>query len=132
VIRDDDGFLLAGWMAKTAATLAVVGFVGYDAVSLVATNLSVADRAGKYASTAADTYSAANKDPNAVQKSYDVVYAEAKKNGDTVPPASFHIKPDGSVTLIVKHTAPSLWMRSVGPLVKYTSVSAEGNGAGPL
>jgi hypothetical protein len=131
VNRDDDGFLLAGWMVKTAATLAVVGFLGYDGFSVLATSFSVADRADKYASAAADTYAAATKDPQIVQKSYDVVYAAAQKHGDTVPTSSFHIQPDGTVTLTVTHDAPSLWMRSIGPLVKYTHVSATGSGAGP-
>jgi hypothetical protein len=128
---DDDGFLLAGWLVKTAATLAVVGFVGYDGVSLLATNFSLAGRADTYASTAADTYAAGSKDPQIIQKTYDVVYAAAKKHGDTVPTNSFHIQPDGTVTLTVTHDAPSLWMKSIGPLVKYTHVSASGRGAGP-
>lgn len=129
--QPDDGFLLAGWLVKTAATLAVLGFLGYDGFSLVATNFSLSDRANTYASTAADAYSAGAKDPQIVQKAYDLVYAAAQKHGDTVPPSSFHIQPDGSVTLVVKHTAPSLWMKSIGPLATYTHVSATGTGAGP-
>jgi hypothetical protein len=131
VNADDDGFLLAGWLIKTAATLAVLGFVGYDGFSVVTTNLSVADRAGTYASTAADAYLAGAKDPEIVQKAYDAVAAAAQQHGDTVPPASFRITTDGAVTLVVTHTAPTLWMKSIGPLVRYTHVSASGTGAGP-
>jgi hypothetical protein len=131
VNNDDSGFLLATWVVKLALTLSVLGFVGYDGFSLVATSFSLSDRAGQYASTAADSYAAQAKDPQAVQKAYEVAFAAAKTHGDVIPASSFHIQPDGSVTLKVDHTAKTLWMQSVGPLKKYTHLSAEGSGAGP-
>lgn len=125
--NSDEGAIVLGWLTKLVLTLAVLGFLAYDGVSLVAANFSASDRANTLASEAADDMHA-NHDINAT---YAAIKAEAEAGGDTLPAQDFQVAGNGNVTLVLQRHASSLWMKSIGPLKKYLLVSASGSGAPP-
>lgn len=122
----DSGTIVLGWLTKLAATIALCGLIVFDGASLVQAHFSAADRAGTYASSAADKYQQ-TKDINAA---YAEASAAAQIDGDTVELESFSITSDGRAHLTLRHGAKTLWMHKIGFLKKYTVVSEKGEGAG--
>ena len=123
----DAGEIVLGWLTKVVITLAVLGFLAYDGISIVTANVSAADRANTLASEGADDV----KNLRDVNKAYALISAEAQATGDTIAPQDFRVDTTGHVTLVLHRTARSLWMTHVGPLRKYLRISATGEGAPP-
>ena len=102
----DSGAIVLGWLTKLAATIALVGLIAFDGVSLVQAHFSAADRAGTYASSAAEKYQG-TKDINAA---YAEAEAAAQIDGDSVEWNGIHGAVLGSdVTL-----KPGIHNRSMG------------------
>lgn len=115
---------MLGWLTKLVVTVALLGFLSYDAVSIVSANFSASDRANTLASQAADDVKAMG-----LQQAYATIEAEAQEKGDTIAPADFRVTSDGHVTLVLQRQAQSLWMAKVSALKKYLRVRATGEGA---
>lgn len=122
----DSGAIVLGWLTKLAATIALVGLIAFDGVSLVQAHFSAADRAGTYASSAAEKYQG-TKDINAA---YAEAEAAAQIDGDSVDIQGFSVTPDGHAHLTLRHSAKTLWMHKIGFLKKFTVVTEQGEGAG--
>lgn len=122
----DSGLIVIGWVTKLVMTFAVLGLLLFDGFSIVAATFSASDRAGTYASDAADSYHATHD----VNAAYALAVTEAKVKGDTIDVKTFTIDTDGTVHLTVHHTAESLWMKKISALKKYTVVTETGQGAG--
>ena len=112
-------------MTKLALTMAVLGLIGFDGLSLVSAKFSAADRATTYANDAAALYKS-NKN---IDTTYAAIVAEAADKGDTVDSKTFTVQPDGIVTLTVHHTASMIWMDRVSFLKKYATVTEHGEGS---
>ena len=123
----DAGAIVLGWLTKLVLSLAVVGVLSYDGISLVTANVSASDRANTLASEGADDV----KNMRDINKAYDAISAEALAGGDTIAPKDFRVDSNGHVTLVLHREARSLWMRHVGALRKYLDVKATGEGAPP-
>jgi hypothetical protein len=121
----DEGAIVLGWLTKVVITLAVLGFLSYDGISIVSANISAADRANTLASEGADDV----RSMRDVNKAYAVISAEAAQNGDTIEPQDFRVASDGHVTLELRREASSLWMSRIAPLRKLLHVHATGEGS---
>ena len=121
----DDGTIVLGWLTKVVITLAVLGFLAYDGISILTTNVSTSDRANTLASEAADDV----KNLRSIELAYARIRDEASATGDTLAPQDFRVDSTGHVTLVLQKEATSLWMRHIGPLRQYLHVRATGEGS---
>lgn len=111
--------MVLGWLTKVVATLAVLGLVGFDAVSLGAARFRAEDRAQQAARVAAESFSS-TKD---MQTSYEAALDEVLDTGDTIDPASFTVSPQGWVTLSLRHETATLLVEKIAPLREYAVVT---------
>jgi hypothetical protein len=114
----DRGDVVLGWLTKLVATLAVLGVIGFDAISLGSTRLQTEDHAQTAARAASETY----KSGRDLQAAYDAAVAEVAVHGDTVDPTTFAIAPDGAVTLTLRATAETMLVEKIGPLREWAQV----------
>ena len=123
----DSGSIVLGWLTKLVLSLAVLGLLAYDGMSLVTANFSAADHATVAAMAASDAYRSSHD----VQVAYDAAVAAVAGEGDTIDTKTFVVTPDAHVTLVLHRTASSLWMHRIGVLKKYSRVTQDGEGAQP-
>jgi hypothetical protein len=114
----DRGDIVLGWLTKLVATLAVLGVIGFDAISLVSTRFQAEDHAQTATRTASETY----RSSQSLQAAYDAAVAEVAVHGDTIDPTSFTVGTDGAVTLTLRRTASTMLVEKVGPLRDWTRV----------
>lgn len=114
----DRGDIVLGWLTKLVVTLAVLGVIGFDAISLVSTRFQTEDHAQSAARAASETY----KSGKDLQAAYDAAVAEVVEHGDTVDATTFAIAPDGAVTLTLQALAPTMLLEKVGPLRDWAQV----------
>lgn len=112
------GDVVLGWLTKVVATLAVLGLVSFDAVSLGAAHFRAEDSAQRAARTAAGNFSGTKS----LQAAYEAALDEVLDSGDTIDPASFTISPDGSVTLTLRHETATLLVEKIPPLRSYAVI----------
>jgi hypothetical protein len=114
----DRGDIVLGWLTKLVVTLAVLGVIGFDLISLAAARIQAED----HAQTAVRAASAAYKTPNDLQAAYDAAASAVAEQGDTIDAPSFSVAPDGTVTLTLLRTASTMIVEKVGPLRAYADV----------
>lgn len=123
-LQGDRGDIVLGWLTRLTVTLAVLGVLLFDGVSLVAARFQAADAAGLAARAAAEEYRASRD----VQRAYDAAYAEVADEGDSVGTTDFAVAADGTVSLTVTRVASTLVVEKVGPLRRYADATATGSG----
>ena len=119
-LEGDRGDIVLGWLTKLVAVLAVLGVVAFDAISLGAARFSVEDDAQTAARAAVASY----RDSKDVQRAYDAALAEVSAAGSTIDAPTFVVGPDGSITLTVRTTAPTLLLEKVAPLRDWAETTA--------
>ena len=117
--HSDRGDVVLGWLTKLAACTAVVGLIGFDAVSLSATQFQAEGRAQTAVRAAVESYRT-DKD---VQRSYDAALRTVVADGDSIDTEGYTIGADGSVTLRLRSQAPTLLVEKVPPLRRWTEVT---------
>lgn len=117
---NDRGDIVLGWLTKLVAVLAVLGVIGFDAISLGATRFQAEDHAQLAARAAAESYRT-GKD---LQTAYDTAVAAVLEHGDTIDPQTFTVAPDGSVTLTLLRIAPTLVLEKIGPAKDWARMSS--------
>jgi hypothetical protein len=117
-VTSDRGGIVLGWMTKLIVVLSLTGLVGYDLVSLGASRLKAEDSAQAAARAAVEAYTG----PKDLQAAYDAALAEVLPDGDTIDAASFAFTADGTVSLTLRSTAPTLLVRKVAVLRPYAQV----------
>lgn len=119
--RGDRGDIVLGWLTKLTVVLAAVGLLGFDAVALGLGRLQAEDAAQEAARAAVSSW----RDTSDVQKSYDAAVATLDADpASSIDPQSFHVAPDGAVTLTVTHHAATLLLEKVQPLRKHATSTA--------
>jgi len=120
--RGDDGDIIGSWLIKVALTLAVLGVIAFDGISVLSTNVTLEDTAFGSARAATD----ATQDNRNVQLAYDRAQAFASEQNllNTVDPTSVRFGADGSVTVTVTRTATTLVLQHLGSLKDWASQSA--------
>ena len=119
VTLDDRGDIVLGWLTKLVVVLAVLGVVGFDLISLGTARFQAED----HAQSAVRAASAAYRTPADLQAAYDAAYAEVVEHGDTIDATTFSVAPDGTVTLTLRRTAPTLLVEKLGPVRDWADVS---------
>ena len=111
-MRSDSGAIVLGWLTKLALVLGLLGLIGFDAVSLLHTRLTAADDANTAATAAAENY----KQTKNVQLAYNAALTSSGAPDATIETATFHIAPDGVVTLRLHLHATTLLVRHIPPI----------------
>lgn len=117
--RPDRGDVVLGWLTRLTVTLAVLGVVGFDLLSIGVGRLQVQDRAANAAAAARSAW----QDNRNVQLAYNAALASLVADGaaqDVIDPAQFSVTPDGTVTLTVTHRATTLLAGRIGPARRWT------------
>ena len=117
-MTSDRGDIVLGWLTKLIAGLSLLGLVGFDLVSLGASHLRAEDHASTAARAAVQVYTG----PRDLQAAYDAAVAEVVANGDSIDPQGFTVTADGTVTLTLSSTAPTLLLRRFSALQPYAEV----------
>jgi hypothetical protein len=115
---NDRGDIVLGWLTKLVATLAVLGVIGFDLISLGTARFQAEDHAQAAVRAANDAYQGSTN----VQAAYDAALAEVVEHGDTIDPQTFSIGPDGTITLTLHRTAPTMVVEKVAPLREWADV----------
>lgn len=123
---DDRGDVVVGWLVRVVASVAVVGVLLFDAISVGAAKMSVTDQASEAARAASDNWLSRHDQ----QAAFDAAWQAATDSNaaNTVDTRSFRVEKNGTVHLTVERTAPTLVLRLVGPLQHWADVSGEGVG----
>lgn len=115
----DRGDIVLGWLTRLTVTLAVLGVIGFDLLSIGVGRLQVQDRAANAAAAARSAW----QDSRNVQLAYTAALASLAADGasqDVIDPAQFSVTPDGTVTLTVTHQATTLLAGRIGPARRWT------------
>jgi hypothetical protein len=111
VSMGDRGDIVLGWLTKLVVTLAVLGVVGFDLISLGSARFQAEDHAQAAARAAGEAFTS-GKD---LQAAYDAALAEVLEHGDTIDPQTFTVAQDGAVTLTLHRTAPTMVVEKLPP-----------------
>jgi len=122
-VGNDRGSTLVFWLAKLTIGLAIAGVLFFDTFSIMSSQLSAQDQAQAIAVAAAPVW----RSTQDIQKTYAAALAELGPDSpSTIDRKSFRVDPDGTVVVTVRRTASSYVLKYVGPLKKFTNVTATG------
>jgi hypothetical protein len=124
--RGDGGVVLVSTLAKVVLTVAIVGTVGYDAISIGATHLQTEDHAQQAAILARD----ALVTKKTQKAAYAAVVAYTKESGDTLE--KFGIAKDGTITVVLSRTARTIAASRVPKVKNYVTYTATAVVGDPL
>lgn len=115
------GDIVLGWLTKLVVVLSALGLVAFDALSVGVASLSLADDGRAAAREASSVW----LDTGRVQPTYDAAVRSAQDAdpGNDVPADTFTIAADGTVTLTIRRTPPTLIAHRVGPLREQLALS---------
>ena len=118
----DSGDIVVGWLVKLVASLSVVGVLVFDGVSLGVAHLEVMDQAADASRVASRELVGGATD----QAAYDAAWQEVVAGRTTVelPVEAFAAAPDGTVSLTVQRTVPTLVLRHVPRSERWLTVRA--------
>jgi hypothetical protein len=118
-VTRDRGSIVLGWLARLTLTLAVLGLIGFELLSVAVTHVTVQDIGSQSADAAQTSFSQLQDIPRAYQAAED--YAESQ--GATIPRRSFQVNLDGSMRFEVRKTASTLVLHYIKPLATWAVVS---------
>lgn len=118
----DSGDIVVGWLVKLVASLAVVGVLAFDGISLGVAHLEVMDQAADASRVASSTLTGGGTD----QAAYDAAWQEVAAGSSTVqlPVETFVTAPDGTATVTVQRTVPTLVLHRVPRSTSWLTVRA--------
>ncbi len=122
-MRGDRGDIVLSWLTKLVLVMAVLGVIGFDAISMGVGRLQAEERAGEAARAAVRSWSQTQE----VQAAYEAALATTTDDGvtvDSIDPTSFSVGTDGSVTLTVEHSASTLVVEKIGAIADWATASA--------
>jgi hypothetical protein len=129
VRTEDRGDIIGSWLVRVTLGLAVAGVVLFDAISIGSAKISLQDTAQGAAREAVDA-TEAGADPAAAYAAAQT-YATEQNALNHVDPADLVVGEDGSVTLEVGRTAPTLVVERVRWIADWADLS-ETRTAAPL
>ncbi|HET8615017.1 MAG TPA: hypothetical protein VFL94_05790 [Actinomycetales bacterium] len=120
------GDIVVGWLVRVVATLAVVGVLLFDAISVGTATMSVTDQASEAARVASTDWLAHHDQ----QSAFDAAWTAATQANatNTVDTHTFRVEKNGTVHLTMHRTAPTLVLRLLGPLSHWADVTGQGVG----
>jgi hypothetical protein len=129
VRTEDRGDIIGSWLVRVTLGLAVAGVVLFDAISIGSAKISLQDTAQGAAREAVDA-TEAGADPAAAYAAAQT-YATEQNALNHVDPADLVLAEDGSVTVEVGRTAPTLVVERVRWIAGWADLS-ETRTAAPL
>jgi hypothetical protein len=117
-----------GWLAKLVVGLAIFGVIGFDAIAIMASHVSLTDDADSAAEAANRVWVESHGN---VQAAYDAALAVATEHNAQAPVTDFSVTRDGTVHLRLTRTATTILVKHIGPLKKEADVSAVGEAQTP-
>jgi hypothetical protein len=102
------------------AVLAIVGVFGYDGFSIMSNNVSTEDNAQTAAFAASSAW---HHTPN-LAAAYQAAVTSIAGTGDKVLTRDFSVDPDGTIHLLVRHTAHTVVFSRIGSL-RHITVAIE-------
>lgn len=125
-MNDDRGDIILGWLAKVVVTLALLGLLAFDLISIGWTKVSLTDQAESAARSASATWAQSHN----VQKAYDAALAQATEDNaaNTVETDGFTIDKDGTVHLRLDREAQTIVVSRVGPIRDWGHISVAAAG----
>jgi hypothetical protein len=125
-MNDDRGDIILGWLAKVVVTLALLGLLAFDLISIGWTKVSLTDQA----KTAALSASATWQQSHNLQKAYDAALAQATEDNpaNSVETDGFAIDKDGTVHLRLDREAETIVVSRVGPIRDWAQISVTAAG----
>ncbi|HSF26610.1 MAG TPA: hypothetical protein VLC50_03735 [Actinomycetes bacterium] len=125
-MNDDRGDIILGWLAKVVVTLALVGLVIFDLISIGWTKVSLTDQAKAAAISASTAWAHGHN----VQKAYDAALAQATEDNaaNTVATEGFTVDPDGTVHLRLDREASTIVVSRIGPIRDWGQLTATASG----
>lgn len=115
---------MLGWLTRIVVVLAVLGVVGYDAISVAVAHVDATDLANRAANAASAQWQASHD----IHAAYDAAAEVAATSGATVLTGAFSAETDGTVELTVRKQATTVLLDRIGPLRSWATVSAHGEG----
>jgi len=97
--KDDAGAVVVGWFAKIAITIALLGTLAFDGVSIAVARAHVTDIASDAADAASSRFIESGPAFSAVQ-ALDAAQSKATSEGGSVAPSDLVITRQGHVTTI--------------------------------
>jgi hypothetical protein len=122
----DRGDIVVGWLVRIVVTVAILGVILFDAVSVGAAKMSVTDEAGDAARAASDSWLSHHDQQAAFDAAWQAAITANAAN--TIDTTTFRVEQNGTVHLTLERTAPTLVLHLVGPLDHWADVSSEGVG----
>jgi hypothetical protein len=124
--RGDRGDIVVGWLVRVMVSVAVVGVLLFDVISVGAAKMSVTDQASTAARAASDNW----LNHHDQQAAFDAAWQAATQANpaNTVDTHGFRVEQNGTVHLTVDRTAPTLVLHLVGPLRHWADVTGESVG----
>ncbi|HET8971058.1 MAG TPA: hypothetical protein VFN19_08365 [Candidatus Nanopelagicales bacterium] len=120
-LRGDVGAILLTGLLKFVLIFGVIGIVGYDAFSIARTQVTVRDDAQQAAQVALDALTARQTPAQAYRAAVDYV----SEHGGKIPRKDgFSVAADGSVTLTVIETAPTMVAGRLSMFDEYVNATA--------
>lgn len=126
--RGDLGVIVVGTLAKTLLFIAVIGAIGYDAISVTSTQLTLRDHAQQAAQAGHEAYRAYGT----VQAAYAAALKFAQDNGDTLVRSGFSTGPDHTVTVELRREANAVIADRIPRVKDYTVADATASASDPL
>lgn len=109
--RAETGGIITGWLGQLVVLMAVLGVLGYEAISVAVTAINLEDDALEVAQAAARAYGAQPR----VKAAQEAAAQEAESVG--VQLVSLDVdKEGGTVVATVTRTADTLFIHELGPL----------------
>ena len=121
VRTEDRGDIIGSWLIRVTLGLAVAGVVLFDAISIGAASMSLQDTAQGAAREAVEA-SETTRDPAAAYAAAQA-YALEQNALNHVDPADLVVAEDGSVTVSVERTAPTLVVERVRWIADWADLS---------
>ena len=119
----DSGAIVLGWITKLAVVTAVVGVIGFDAISVGLAHLSTADDAANAVQAASQNFESTHN----LQLAYNAA-VKTMKPSESLEVKGFAIQPDGTTSLTVTNTAHTLLLEHSSKTGKLAVVTASATG----
>jgi hypothetical protein len=114
----DAGDMVVGWLTRIAATLAVVGLIAFEALSILVAHVQLSDTAASAGTTGMSAYVSTHN----LNTAYNQAELVAEDAGARINQHSFRVNADGSLEFTIRKTANTLVLQHIGATQGWTHV----------
>lgn len=116
MLNDERGDIISSWLIQLVVFMAIVGFIGYEFLSMATTALTLDGQADQIANVAANAYADA-QDLEAAQEAAEIA-------ADERDVALIEVRVDDDVIFVtIQGTANTVVSHRIGPLERFTHPS---------